>query len=854
MMSRKTEYRDTGYRDTTKSPAERARELLAELTLEEKMAQLTCIFPFGDSFDDMKQQAKEIPYGIGQVSTLEMRRIHLLDEAAAWQRKMQETVMAQSPHHIPAIFHMEGLCGGFIQESTSFPSGIARGSGWDPELEEKIAGIVAEQEAACGITHILAPVLDISRDSRMGRQGETYGEDPALASALGAAYTRGVQTTQADGRRPESVAKHFLGFHNSQGGIHGSQSDTPPRLLEEIYGKPFQAAITESGLKGIMPCYNSIDGEPASVSRRLLTELLRERMGFDGLAVSDYGGISNAHEVQRIGETMAETGLLAMEAGMDMEMPKAAGYGEELKEMFRSGQADIKLLDRTVLRVLEAKFRMGLFEHPFAADEEELHRIFHKPEGAELSLQSARESMILLKNNGALPLSGKIRKLAVIGPHADCARKFFGGYTHLCMMESVYAVKSSIAGVEDSPESGRLDTEPVKSDAQTDQSGTSGGEVRSGGEVLPASAVLPDGEPVEYVPGTQIQSDEAKLFDDILCLQKPECRSLLEELKLRMPDTEILYAYGYPVAGADESGFEEALKAVKEADAVILTLGGKHGTCSMATMGEGVDAANINLPECQDAFIRAAAACGKTLIGVHFDGRPISSDTADRYLDAIVEAWSPAESGAQAVADVLLGAYNPGGKLPVSVAYNAGQIPVFYNHPNGSAWHQQESIGFVNYVDLPHTPRYCFGHGLSYTRFSYGDLEINKAEVEPDGEVRIRCTVENAGDRAGDEVVQLYLRDRFASMTRPVKELAGFCRIHIEPKEKIRVTFTVKADQTAFLDREMRWKVERGDIDVEIGSSSEDIRLTGEFRITRDGWINGAERTFYAGVETEAKR
>ena len=823
MMSRKTEYSDTGYRDTTKSPAERARELLEELTLDEKMAQLTCIFPFGDSFDDMEQQAEEMPYGTGQVSTLEMRRIRTLDEAAAWQRKMQETVMAQSPHHIPAIFHMEGLCGGFIQESTSFPSGIARGSGWDPKLEEKIARTVAEQEAACGITHILAPVLDISRDSRMGRQGETYGEDPALAAALGAAYTRGVQTTQADGRKSESVAKHFLGFHNSQGGIHGSQSDTPLRLLEEIYGKPFQAAITESGLKGIMPCYNSIDGEPASVSHRLLTELLRERMGFDGLAVSDYGGISNAHEVQHIGETIAETGLLAMEAGMDMEMPKAAGYGEELKEMFRSGQADMELLDRTVLGVLEAKYRMGLFEHPFAADGEELHRIFDKTEGAELSLQSARESMILLKNNGVLPLSGKIRKLAVIGPHADCARKFFGGYTHLCMMESVYAVKSSIAGVEDSP-------------------------------VLPGGAVLPGGEPVEYVPGTQIQSDEAKLFDDILRLQKPECRSLLEELKLRMPDTEILYAYGYPVAGADESGFEEAMKAVKEADAVILTLGGKHGTCSMATMGEGVDAANINLPECQDAFIRAAVAYGKPLIGVHFDGRPISSDTADRHLDAIVEAWSPAESGAQAVADVLMGAYNPGGKLPVSVAYNAGQIPVFYNHPNGSAWHQQESIGFVNYVDLPHTPRYCFGHGLSYTRFAYTDLEISTTEVEPDGEVTIRCTVENAGERAGDEVVQLYLRDRFASMTRPVKELAGFCRIHIEPKEKIRVTFTVKADQTAFLDREMRWKVERGDIDVEIGSSSEDIRLTGEFRITQDQWINGAERTFYAASEMEVER
>ena len=821
MNRQNTGCRDAEYTDVTKSPAERAQALLKEMTLDEKMAQLGCIFPFGGNYDDMEQQASEMPYGIGQVSTLEMRRIRTLDEAASWQRKMQETVMEQSPHHIPAIFHMEGLCGAFIQESTSFPSGIARGSGWDPELEEEIARVVAGQEAACGITHILAPVLDISRDSRMGRQGETYGEDPALAAALGAAYTRGIQTTQTDGRKPESVAKHFMGFHNSQGGIHGTNSDTPPRLLEEIYGKPFQAAITQSELKGVMPCYNSIDGEPASVSGHLLTEILREQMGFDGLCISDYGGISNAHEVQHIGETMAETGLLAMEAGMDMEMPKAIGYSDGLKEKFRSGEADIDILDRTVLRVLEAKFRMGLFEHPFALEGESLHQVFAGEEGKQLALKSARESMILLKNNGALPLSDKIRKLAVIGPHADCARKFFGGYTHLCMMESVYAMASSIAGVEDSPESGQI-----------------------------SSAILPDGEPVKYVPGTHVQSDEAGFFDDILHRQKPECISLLEELETRMPETEILYAYGYPVAGADDSGFEEALRAVSEADAVILTLGGKHGTCSMATMGEGVDASDINLPECQDAFIRAAAVYGKPLIGVHFDGRPISSDTADQYLDAILEAWSPAETGAQAVTDILLGIYNPGGKLPVSVAYNAGQIPIYYNHPNGSAWHQQESIGFVNYVDLPHTPRYCFGHGLSYTRFSYTDMEISKSELGAEEQLYISCTVENIGNCEGDEVVQLYLRDRFSSMTRPVKELAGFKRIHLKPEEKMQVIFTVKADQMAFLDRQMRWKVEKGDIDVEIGSSSEDIRLTGEYRITEDQWINGPERSFYAEVRT----
>lgn len=801
------------YLDPARSPEERAQDLLKELSLEEKLAQLNCIFPLGDEYGDAKTWCDEMPWGAGEVSTLEMRRIQTLEEAAAWQRAMQRRVMENSPHHIPAIFHMEGLCGAFIQEATSFPDGLARGAGWDPQLEERIARAVARQEAACGITHILAPVLDIARDARMGRQGESYGEDPALAAALGAAYTRGVQTTQEGGRTPESVAKHFVSFHNSQGGIHGTHSDTPPRLLEEVYAKPFQAAITEGDLRGIMPCYNSIDGEPASVSHRFLTELLRNRMGFSGLCVSDYGGIGNAHTVHRIGESLGETGWMAMQAGMDIEMPRPAGYGEELAQMFRDGRADPAVLDRTVLGVLEAKFRMGLFEHPFALEGAELHGAFAMEGAGEASLQAARQSLVLLKNNGVLPLS-RPAKLAVIGPHADCARKMFGGYTHLCMMESIYAVASSIAGVEG-----------------------------NGAAVGSAD--------VRFVPGTKIQSDEGERFDEILRRQKPGCRSLLEELRARMPDTEVVYAYGYPIAGADESGFAQALEAVRQADAVILTLGGKHGTCSIASMGEGVDASNINLPPCQDAFLSAAAKLGKPLIGVHFDGRPISSDAADTRLDAILEAWSPAEYGAQAVADALLGDYNPGGKLPVTVAYHAGQLPIYYNHPNGSAWHGQESIGFVNYVDLPHTPRYYFGYGLSYTEFAYSDLTLSSERVQPEETVEISCTVRNTGECAGDEVVQLYLRDRFSSVTRPVKELAGFCRVTLQPGQAKRIQFAVHPSQTAFLDRQMNWKVEAGDIDVEIGASSEDIRLQGAFRICEDSWINGAHRAFYAGVAVE---
>ncbi len=796
------------YLDVRKTPEERAKTLLAELSLDEKMAQVNCIFPFGEDYTDMGKISARTPLGIGEVSTLEMRRIISLEEAANWQRKVQKIVMDNSPHRIPAIFHMEGLCGAFIQDTTSFPAGIGRGAGFEPELEEKIAETVSRQEAACGITHILAPVLDISRDPRMGRQGETYGEDPALAAALGAAYTRGIQKGETAGRKTESVAKHFLAFHNSQGGIHGTHSDTPVRLLQEIYGKPFQAAITESGLKGIMPSYNSINGEPVSASQSLLKGLLREEMGFDGVCVSDYGAVGNVHHVQHVGETETEAGLYCMQAGVDVEMPSTAGYNERLKEKFAQGEADMALLDGAVLRILTAKFRMGLFEHPYALTGEELRKTVCHEADREVSLRSAKKSLVLLKNNGALPLKGTYKKIALIGPHADYARKYFGGYTHMCMMESTYAAANSIAGV--------------------------------------SGVVQADEGQIKTISGTNIQSDETEEFEAILKRQKPGCKSLLEEMRDRLPETEILYAYGYPIAGADESGFEEALQAVREADLAILTLGGKHGTCSMASMGEGVDASNINLPPCQDAFIRKSAASGKPLVGLHFDGRPISSDAADECLDAILEAWSPAETGAEAVAGALLGEYSPGGKLPVSVAYHAGQIPIYYNHPNGSAWHQGESIGFVNYVDLPHTPRYYFGHGLSYTTFAYSDLYLSEKEIDARGSVRIAVKVWNTGAYEGDEVVQLYLTDNYAGMTRPVKELAGFKRISLKPGEKKTVVFDVWASQMAFLDRDMRWKIEKGSIGVEIGSSSEDIRLTDEFCIRNDGWVEGRDRAFYA--------
>ena len=792
------------YLNVNLTPQERAADLLSKLSLEEKMGQVNCLFPRRDNWEELAQQAK---YGIGQVSTLNIRKLKSLDEAAAWQRKIQKMVMENSPHHVPAVFHMEGLCGPFIQNSVSLPSGIARGSSWDPELEESLGKIVSRQELSCGITQVLAPVLDISRDSRMGRQSETYGEDPTLTAALGTAYTNGVQEGETAGRKAESVAKHFLGFHNSQGGIHGANCDIPERLLNEVYGKPFQASISEANLRGIMPCYSSINGEPLSSSHKMLTGLLREEMGFDGVCAADYGAVGNVFHVQKVGESVTEAGLMCMEAGMDVEMQNCVGFNEELKEWFRSGRANMEILDRAVRRILEAKFRMGIFEHPYALENEALQEAFYRKEDEGILLRAALESLILLKNNGVLPFNPNGRKIAVVGCHAQNARCFFGGYTHISMMEAVHAVANSIAGMK-------------------------------------AGSV--EGREMITVPGTQIQSDETEAFDGVLRQLKPDCPNLLEELSRRIPEAKIRYAYGYPIAGDDLSHIDEALEAVAEADLVIMTLGGKNGSGSVASMGEGVDGTNINLPFCQETFIRRAAELGKPMVGIHFDGRPISSDVADQYLDAILEAWNPAEKGAEAVVKVLIGEYNPGGRLPVSVARCAGQIPIYYNHPNGSAYHQGESIGFKNYVDMPHTPRYYFGHGLSYTTFEYSGLKMDQKSIGPKEQIGIELTIKNTGSRKGDEIIQLYFRDLYASTTRPVKELAGFKRITLEAGEEKRVFFVMKASQTAFLDRTMRWKIEKGEFEIQIGSSSEEIQLCDMFCITEDAWIEGRERGFYA--------
>ncbi len=787
------------YLDKTRSPEERAADLLERMSIAEKMGQVVCFWPRLLPTDDATFD-EQYTYGAGQLSLTYMRMIKTRKDSVEFQRKWQTKVMEKSPHHIPAICHLEGVCGATIQDAVSFPNGLARAASFNPALEEKVGEVIGRQESCMGISHLFAPVLDINRDPRNGRLAETYGEDPTLVSAMGAAYSRGVQDEHGTEQRIETVAKHFCGFHGSSGGVQSSSFEVSDRTYREIYAKPFQACITSGGLRGIMPCYTPINGEGTSSSSRILNDILRKEMGFDGLVVSDYTGVAKLHERNKLYDSLEDAGYMCLAAGMDFETPLKKAYSDILQEQFEKGERDVKVLDDAVFRILREKFRMGLFEHPFAMAEEDLKKVYYHEEDKDISKRCALESMVLVKNNGILPMVKAPKTIAVIGCHARSARFFFGGYTHYSTAEGNYAIQHE------------MDKKAA-------------------------------GISVETYPGTPILRSDEENYEQLLKDQKPECISLLAELTARYQDSDILYSYGYDCIGTDESYFQAAIETVEKADLVIMTLGGKHGTRKIATMGEGTDSTNICIPYTQAKLIGILKELGKPMIGVHLDGRPISSDEADTCLDAILEAWSPSEYGAEAIVDVLSGEYNPCGRFPVSVAFNSGQVPVYYNSMNGSSFTPYTSIGVYGaYLDCPHEPRYPFGYGLSYTSFEYSNLMIENREEC----VFISCDITNIGDRNGTEVVQLYVSDDYSTVLRPVQELAGFGRVTLEVGETRKVHFNVQHGQLGFYSGEGTFTAERGRYTVRISASSVDIRLEGKFLLERDIVFDGRTRGFWA--------
>lgn len=789
------------YQNSSLPVEERLDDLMSRMTLEEKIAQLSCIMWNPHLTDDRQERA--VSQGIGQVSAILFNKLEGPRAVAELIQGIQSYLVEKTRLGIPAAFHGEALSGAMMPGATSFPLAIGLGATWRSDRIQEMAEVVKKQFRSVGIRHALSPVVDVGRDPRWGRIGETYGEDPTLISQFGVAYVKGMQG-EALNEGVAATAKHFLGYSMTEGALNMTEEHIPPRTLREVYAKPFEALIRKADIVSIMNSYSTLDGEPIIASRAILSDLLRGEMGFQGLTVSDYRSIDKLVTSFNTAKDMKDAGIQAIQAGMDMELPHAKGYGAHLIEAIQAGEVEMSCVDTSLRRVLEMKFRLGLFENPYP-EAERIEAVFHQPEDDELALTIARESVVLVKNEAELlPLTTSVKKVAVIGPNADNLRNMFGGYSHPASKELFFGM-AKMVGVD-----------------------------VTGQAPIPYEDQLHALETV-YLP---------KMY--------PNASTVYGELLDRLPQAEVSYSKGCELADEDTAGFEEAVQNASQADIVIMVVGGKDGFGKPCTTGEGNDSSHIGLSGVQEDLVKAVHAAGTPIVLVHMSARPLSSPWISKNIPAILEVWHPGQEGARAIADILFGDYNPGGKLPVSVARSAGQVPVYYAHRNGSGYEGRGVDMFVSkegYVNESLEPLYPFGHGLSYTQFAYSELELSSHQVSPDGSLTVSCSVENIGSRTGDEVVQLYVRDLIASIARPVKELAGFHRIHLQPGEKKRISFQVAVNQLCFLDRKMEWMVEPGTMSVMIGSSSKDIQLEDTFEIIGNSMVVGGDREFFARVK-----
>lgn len=757
------------YLNPSYSTDRRLDDLLERMALEEKLAQLTSYWynelqDGRDKLSDVKMN-QLLQHGIGEISRVAGSSTLAPVAAARAGNAIQEFLLKHTRLGIPVLLHEE-CCAGYLGlGGTVFPQMIGLASTWNLALAERMTVEIRKQMLAVGARQGLGPVLDIGSDPRWGRIEETFGEDPLLVSQFGLAYIRGLQ-----GDDPQhgvmATGKHFVGHSLSNGGLNCAPAYMGPRMLWDTYLLPFQAAIQQAGVQSIMHAYPELDGEVVAASRSLLTELLRGDLGFTGLLVSDYLAIPMIHNYYHAAPDEQSAAVMAFRAGIELELPTRLCYGDPLRAALQTGELSIEEINAVTRHVLQTKLQLGLFENPYV-NEETVLEIFETPAQRALAAEIALQSLVLLKNDGLLPLQ-KHGRLAVIGPNADAPRHLLGDYSYASMVELMTF------------------------------------------QPMPSSA---------FIGG--VDQEHMRTHD----VKVP---SVLEGLRAYLGEAaEIVYAPGCPVAGEDRSGFAEAVDAASKADAVILVLGDKSGLTPDCTTGETRDRATLGLPGVQEELAQAVVATGKPVVTVLVNGRPVSSPWLQEYANAILEAWLPGEEGASAIAEVLFGEANPGGKLPVTVARSAGQLPLRYNHkPSGSI-----SNWYGDYVEMPVTPLYPFGHGLSYTTFSYSSLSLSKKYAKSGEQVDIRLTVTNTGELAGDEVVQLYVCDEYASIPRPVKELKGFCRLHLQPGESKHVTFHLPVDLLAFYDAQLDLTVEGGKIQVMLGSSSADIRLQGEFEI-----------------------
>jgi beta-glucosidase-like glycosyl hydrolase len=776
------------YKDSQLPIAERASDLLGRMTLAEKIAQTYAhwllLSPDGnhrtrtDAFaqaatpDDLKEKLK---LGVGQITRPLGSHPVNPKEGVRALNALQRFLMNETRLGIPAMSHEECLVGLMIKGATLFPSALNYGSTWNPELIQTVGQEIRKEAKQVGCHQGLAPVLDVSRDVRWGRTEETMGEDPYLVGVLATRYVRGLQ---GENRELLATLKHYVGHSFSEGARNHAPVHLGFKELNDIFLLPFEMAVKQANAGSVMPAYHDIDNEPCHASRFLLTEVLRDLWGFDGLVVADYAGINLLHTHHAVAKDKAEAAAQAFNAGLDIELP---GFecAEHLQEAIERSDISEEKIDRIVARVLTEKFRLGLFENPYTDEDQ----VSLQSEGARnLAKEVALQSVVLLENKGILPLSvAEKPKVAVIGPTANDQLALFSGYS--------FPVHLIVANMQE--ERVRYAKTPLE--ALSERFGREQVSYAKGCDILtgrdPQAPVFPG----------DVDSDQAANLDRIS-----------------------------PVS-LDSSQIQDAVDCARLSDIAIVFVGDLAGLFQTGTVGEGSDTDSLQLPGVQEELLRQIVGTGTPTIIVMTSGRPYALNGLEDQAAAVLMAFQPGQEGAEAIADLLVGKANPSGRLVLSIPKNVGAVPYYYNH-------KLKSGGTP--IAYHFGSKYSFGYGLSYTRFEYSHLTFLQDQVNiHGGTISLSLDLENSGEREGCEVVQVYVRDVYASLVRPVKELKAFQRVTLQPKQKATVAFALPVDMLNFTNRDNQRIVEAGEFEIMIGASSNDIKLKGRIEVVGENRV-----------------
>ena len=732
------------YRDTKLTARERAADLVKRMTLEEKVDQLAGGRRRAHSAED--PAAKQIYEDLAKLFR-EDAQVSAHD-AAVIRNNAQHYLAEKTRLGIPAIFQGEALHGFMAYGSTSFPQALGLASTWDPELVQQAFNAAGDEMASAGVSQAFSPVLDLSRDPRWGRTEETYGEDPYLVARMAVAAVNGLQGTtwNIDRHHVMATMKHFAAHGQPESGTNTAPANISERELRETFLVPFEAAVKEGHVGSAMASYNEIDGIPSHINPWLLDRVLRQEWGFRGYVVSDGNGLQMLVETHHVAADFAEAARKALAAGVDFDLSDGSVYAT-LVDQVRDGRVPEAELDQAVKRVLEAKFRLGLFDNPYV-DPDYAQKITNSPEHQQLALKVAQKSIVLLKNdNNLLPLDlQKLKTIAVIGPNA--ADVHLGGYSRDPGPGNQISILDGIR------------------------------------KRVPASVK------VLYAEGCKITTGK-------------QGWAAWYENKVEQPDPK-----------ADAASIQTAVTTTRKADVAIVVVGENESTNREAWSEQHLgDRDSLDLLGSQEALVRAVVETGKPVVVFLINGRPLSINYEREHVPAILEGWFLGEMGGTAAANVLFGDVNPGGKLPISFPKSVGQLPDYYDHkPSRNR----------SYLFDGREPIYPFGFGLSYTQFKFDNLRVEPKTIRTGGNAKVSVDVTNTGSRAGDDVAQLYMHQRVASRTRPVKQLRGFKRISLEPGQKTTVEFTLTPDDLSLIDFNMNKVVEPGVFDVMVGSSSAD--------------------------------